>query len=152
LKKAFPQEELQAFFKSKCLELGAYERINNLYRIRPKRAVPGEARYQFFRMNKVQTEFWKNHTNRDLIVKGRQQGCTTLSCIIALDKALWEDGSHSAIMAHVRDNVKKFFRITKTAFRWFQKDWGDFYPVTNTVDNVSELHIKETGAELIVLY
>lgn len=146
-----PDDVIQNYFIDSCRALGAYERLNNLYRIRPKRPIPGEpSRLQFFKMNAMQQEFWKNHTNRDLITKMRQGGVTTLSCLIGLDKALWEPGTHSAVMAHVRDNVKKFFRITKTAFKQFQKDWGAFYPVTNTVDNVSELHIKETGSELIV--
>jgi len=35
-------------------------------------------------------------------------------------------------------------------FNQFQKDWGSLYPVTNTVDNVSELHIDETGSILMV--
>ena len=142
---------IEGFFAEKCIEMGAKERLNNLYRIRPKRPVPGEiSRLQFFTMNKMQETFWDNRTNRDLILKMRQGGVTTLSCLIGLDKALWEPGTHSAIMAHVRDNVKKFFRISKTAFTQFQKDWGSFYPVTNTRDNVSELGIKETGSELIV--
>jgi hypothetical protein len=64
--------------------------------------------------------------------------------------ALFNFGVNTAIMAHVRDNVKKFFKIVKLAFRWFQRDWGDFYPVTNTVDNVTELQIKETGSTLAI--
>ena len=142
---------IETFFKEKCLEMGPYERLNNLYRIRPKRPVVGEpSRLQFFGMNKMQDHYWKHKTNRDLILKMRQGGVTTFSCLLGLDKALWEPGTHSAVMAHVRDNVKKFFRISKTAFTQFQKDWGAFYPVTNTRDNVSELGIKETGSELIV--
>ncbi len=142
-------EELQKYFADSCRAIGPYERLNNLYRIRPKTAT-NSRRLITFRMNAMQSDFYLSHTNRDLILKMRQGGVTTLSCIIALDKALWEAGTHSAIMAHVRDNVKKFFRITKTAFKEFQNDWGVWYPVHNTVDNVNELHIKETGSELIV--
>jgi hypothetical protein len=143
--------ELQDFFQETCKALGSEERLNNLYRIRPKRMVPGErSRMMFFRMNKMQQSYSRMQTNRDLILKMRQGGVTTYSCLYALDKALWEDGSHSAIMAHKRDSVKVFFRITKNAFNWFQKDWGQLYPVTSKTDNVNELAIKETGSELIV--
>lgn len=145
------RQNIQDYFRNSCLALGAEERLNNLYRIRPKRPIPGEkSRLQFFRRNKLQSALWNQRTNRDLVLKMRQGGVTTDSCMVALDKALWEDGTHSAIMAHIRDNVKKFFRITKTGFRQFQADWGDFYPVTNTRDNVSELAIAQTGSELIV--
>ena len=133
------------------LALGPYERINNLYRIRPKRPVPGEpSRMQFFRANKMQEHYLKNHTNRDLILKMRQGGVTTLSCLTALDTSLWEFGTHSAIIAHVKENVRKYFQISKMAFRSFIKDWGNFYPVTEQVDNVNELKIRELGSSLLV--
>lgn len=147
----FPLEEIQDFFKESVKNLGPYERLNNLYRIRPKRPIPGQkSRMQFFCMNKMQKTFFQNHTGRDLVLKMRQGGVTTLSCLVALDKALWEEGTNSAIMAHVRDNVKKFFKITKSAFDWFRRDWGELYPVSSSVDNVNELHIAETGSSLTV--
>ena len=143
--------EIQEFFKESIRNLGPYERINNLYRIRPKRPVPGErSRLQFFKFNKSQEYIWKNRSNRDLILKPRQAGITTMSCIRALDRCLWEDGINTAIMAHVLPNVRIYFRIIKTAFRAFQTDWGSIYPVTNIVDNVNELALKETGSTLRV--
>jgi len=146
-----PIAVLQAFFKEKMIELGPKERLNNLYKIRPKRAVPGErSRYVSLRMNTVQDHYWDHRTNRDSVLKMRQIGLTTLSCIIGLDLCLFNYGSNACIMAHVLTNVKKYFRITKNAFTQFQKDWGTLYPVTNEVDNVSELHIAETGSIMMV--
>lgn len=146
-----PQSKIREYFYQSVSQLTPFERINNLYRIRPKRPVVGQAsRLQFFSANLAQSTFWKNHTNRDLILKMRQGGVTTFSCLIALDLCLWNFGVNTAIMAHVRDNVQKFFRITKTAFTQFQKDWGDLYPVRNAIDNVSELQIAETGSFLSV--
>src|SRR6185436_7049890 len=135
-----PTEEVQQEFAKGLIELGPYERLNNLYRIRPKRAVPGEReRRLFFRMNKMQEDFWKNKTNRDLVLKMRQGGVTTFSCLIALDMALFSEGVNTAIMADVKEKVRKFFRIIKNAFLDFDRDWGSFYPVTATTDNVNEL-------------
>lgn len=143
--------EIQSYFRESCLALGPYERINNLYRIRPKRPVPGErSRLTFFRMNKMQDLYWAQKTNRDLILKMRQGGITTMSCLIALDKSLWEEGANSGIMADTLPHVKEYFTITKRAFKCFQKDWGAFYPVTEDVDNVNTLKIKETGSSLLV--
>ena len=144
-------EEIQTFFKDSCMELGAYERLNNLYRVRPKHAVKGEAtRTTFFRMFPMQEKYWANRTNRDLILKMRQGGVTTLKCLEAVDAALWELGTRSAIMADTLPHVKEYFQITKLAFKWFQKDWGQFYPVGEEVDNVNALKIKETGSGLLV--
>lgn len=70
--------EVQNLFQTEMQALGPYERLNNLYRIRPKRPIPGEpSRMQFFRMNKMQDHYWRNRTNRDLILKMRQGGVTT---------------------------------------------------------------------------
>jgi hypothetical protein len=142
---------IREHFRKEMLRLGPKERINNLYMIRPKRAIPGRrARYLAFRMNKMQEHYWDNRTNRDSILKMRQGGTTTLSCIIALDMCLFGLGTNAAIMAEVLPNVKKYFRITKNAFTQFQNDWGDLYPVTNTIDNAFELLIGETGSLLMV--
>ena len=144
-------EATREYFREACIEVGQYERLNNLYRIRPKRSLLGErSRMQFFRMNEIQEFFWKNKTNRDLILKMRQGGVTTLSCLIALDLSIFQQGAQSVIMAHARDNVKKIFRITKSAFRAFQRDWYELCPVTEVVDNVTELEINETGSHLMV--
>lgn len=146
-----PISVLRAFFKEKMIEIGPTERINNLYKIRPKRAVPGErTRYISFRMNKMQKHYWENRTHRDSILKMRQGGLTTFSCIIGLDMCLFNNGVNACIMAEVLPNVKKYFKITKNAFTQFQSDWGDLYPVNNTVDNVTELHIAETGSIMMV--
>ena len=149
--KGEPISVLREYFRSALIEIGPKERLNNLYKVRPKRAIPGErSRYVSFRMNDVQDHYWENRTNRDSVLKMRQIGLTTLSCIIGLDMCLFNDGTNACIMAHVLPNVKKYFRITKNAFIQFQKDWGELYPVTNTVDNVSELHIAETGSIMMV--
>lgn len=146
-----PKSKIREYFQTSVSQLSPFERINNLYRIRPKRPVVGQSsRLVFFSANTIQSTFWQSHTNRDLILKMRQGGVTTFSCLVALDLCLWSHGINAAIMAHVRDNVQKFFRITKTAFTQFQKDWGDLYPVHNAIDNVSELQIAETGSFLSV--
>lgn len=145
-----PEDISQHFFEG-CQKLGQYERLNNLYRIRPKRPILGQtSRFQFFLMNKLQDTFMQNRTNRDLILKMRQGGVTTLSCLIALDMALFNYNVHTAIMAHVRDNVKKFFRVIKQAYSQFERDWGHLYPTMKELDNANELKLQPTGSELVV--
>lgn len=146
-----PLPELQKLFQERVGALSAKERMNNLYRIRPKRSKPGEtSRFAWFRMNKMQSDYWEKQTNRDLILKMRQGGVTTLSCLKALDMAIWNKGTNTAIMAHVRESVKGFFDIVKDSFAQFQKDWGHLYPLTTRRDNRTELAITETGSNLKV--
>lgn len=143
---------VQKHFFDACVKIGPYERLCNLYRVRPKDPIPGEpSRLQFFYPNLMQQTFWHNRTNRDLVLKMRQGGVTTFSCLIALDMSLFNHGVNTAIMAHVQPAVKKFFKIIKTAFKAFQKDWTSYYPVASPpVDNVAELQISETGSTLVV--
>lgn len=143
--------DIATTFHREMVALGPEERLNNLYRIRPKRAVLGESsRTQFFTMNRMQRDFWNNRTNRDLVLKMRQGGVTTFACLIALDMCLWTPGVQTAIMADTQPHAKKYFEIVKTAFRCFQRDWGNFYPVKPSYDNVCELKLDELGSDLLV--
>lgn len=143
--------DIRSYFFNACQELGAEERLNNLYRIRGKRASKGApSKIIQFKMNRMQRAFYQKRTTRDLVLKMRQGGVTTFSCLIALDMALFENDVNTAIMAHILPNVKKYFRICKLGFQQFQKDWGDLYPVSSKLDNVNELVINETGSSLSV--
>lgn len=53
---------------------------------------------------------------RNLIVKARQFGFTTLYCIDLLDEAAWVSGTACAILAHERSTVLKIFEIVKRAY------------------------------------
>lgn len=149
--KGYSVGDIQEFFKHSVKNLGPIERMQNMYRIRPKRAVVGEtSRLQQMKPNRMQVDYLRKRTNRDLILKMRQGGVTTLSCIQATDSGVWEDSFQSAIMAHILPNVKGFLRIIKAAFNAYKADWGSLHEVTPIIDNVNELGIKETGSNIRV--
>lgn len=138
-------------FCDKCKNLDPWVRINSLYRVRPKKPVPGEkSRMVFFEANKIQQDFWTSHSNRDLVLKSRQQGITTFAQIIALDMCLFQDGTQTAIIAHKKDNVQVIFKSIKMIFNAFKQDWGHLYPVSSKYDNINELVINETGSSFRV--
>jgi len=145
------EEDIQTKFYKGCLELGQEERLQNLYRIRSNTPIPGQTdRALNFTLNATQRYYYKRKTNRDLILKPRQVGFTTLACIMGLDQALFIPGIHYAIMADTKDHVKEYFQIVKFGFRWFKKDWGAFYPVQEEADNVNALKIGNTKSSLLV--
>lgn len=80
-------------------------RIHNLYTIIDKsgRAVP-------FRPWDEQTEFLANIHSRNLILKCRQRGFTTLMCIVQLDDCLFNPNVRAAVIAHKLDDAKVIFR------------------------------------------
>src|SRR5690348_4742801 len=149
--KRYTKGDMQEFFKNSVLNLGSDERLNNLYRIRPKEQIPGsKARLIQFKRNRMQQAFAKARTNRDLVLKMRQGGITTDSSLVSLDQVLWEMGFQAAVMAHVTPNVKTIFKIVKGAYNQFTKDWGELYPTTPKYDSVNELALIETEASVRV--
>ncbi len=80
-------------------------RINNLYWIIDKRG-----RRVLFQPNSAQSDFLQTVGRRDLILKARQLGFTTLCCIIGLDEALFNDDWRVAIIAHKLDDAKSIFQ------------------------------------------
>ena len=79
-------------------------RLNNLYWITDKRGKPVR-----FRMTPEQMAYFEGMHTRNIILKARQLGFTTLVCIIQLDAALFE-GAKCALIAHTLNDAKRLFR------------------------------------------
>lgn len=80
-------------------------RLSNLYYITDK-----EGKKVRFEPNWAQLDFLENCHNLNLILKVRQLGFTTLSCIIALDLALFNSNIRAGIICHSLDDANKIFR------------------------------------------
>lgn len=80
-------------------------RISNLYTIIDKsgKAVP-------FRPWDEQREFLTSMHTRNLILKCRQRGFTTLMCIVQLDDCIFTPNVRAAVIAHKLDDAKVIFR------------------------------------------
>jgi hypothetical protein len=93
-------------------------RLNNLYRIIDKHGenVP-------FRLNEAQQKLVDNLMGRDIILKARQMGFTTLMCIIALDECLFNKNWRAAVIAHKLEDAKTIFE-TKVKFPYEQLPEG----------------------------
>ena len=85
-------------------------RLNNLYWIINK-----DGRRVCFELNDAQAEFYRQQHGRDIILKARQLGFTTLACLIALDECLFIPNWRAAIIAHKLDDAKSIFS-TKIKF------------------------------------
>ena len=64
-----------------------------------------------FKMNDAQLEFYNNLWYRSLILKGRQQGFSTLVGIIALDQCLFNANFSSGIIAQTMPDCTKLFNL-----------------------------------------
>lgn len=144
--KESPGSESSVFEKG-MKGLGWFERLQNLYRIRDK----ATGKFLLFRPNSSQLKFLKNKSGRDTILKSRQFGFTTLMCLYAYDRALW-DGWATGIMSHQKERTAKIFEIIKNTNILFRKDWGKLYNPPQSSDNANSISWKESKASITVSF
>jgi hypothetical protein len=106
-------------------------RLNHLYYIRDKSAavIP-------FKLNPEQTHYIQNRHNRNVNLKARQLGFTTLAVIDALDDCLFNEYFEAGIIADDLDNAAKIFEKAKLAFEYLP-DWLKKHRIPTT-DKVGE--------------
>jgi hypothetical protein len=87
-------------------------RLSNLYYIIDKAGNEVQ-----FVPNTAQAEFLQNFHTRNLILKARQLGFTTLCCLLYLDDCVFTPNTAAAVIAHKLDDAKIIFQ-TKVKFPW----------------------------------
>lgn len=141
------EEEAKQFFRDEMLKLGHVERVKNLYRIRDKFTGTNAK----FKLNPDQRNFLETQSGRDLILKPRQVGFTTVACVESFDKAMWE-GKATGIMAHRQEKVKLIFEIIKTCNECFKEDWGYLYSPTEEANNTTRLSWSDPKGSVTVAF
>jgi hypothetical protein len=81
-----------------------------LYKIMTKQDDDDEAEVVPFVPNMIQTHFVHSLHHRNVILKARQLGFTTLICILWLDHALFNRDQRCGIVAHNLEDAEAFFR------------------------------------------
>ena len=116
-------DAMKSKFFEMMQQIGDYERIQNLYKIKNKEGLIIQ-----FKLNKPQEYFMQHKLLRNLILKSRQLGFSTLQIVRELDRALFIPGSQCSMMADKMGRVSKLFEIVKRSYKHFQRDWSEFYP------------------------
>ena len=86
-------------------------RLEYLYKIRDKKRKTVN-----LILNPLQKLYWNARTNRDIILKARKIGFSTLCLIDDLDETIWNRNYTSFIMAHKREDVQKLFQMVHFAY------------------------------------
>lgn len=135
-------------------------RLNNLYYIRNK-----DGDIVLLRLNPEQEFYILNRHNRNVNLKARQLGFTTIAVIDALDDCLFIDNFEAGIIADDLDNAAKIFEKAKLAYErlpdWIKKSRrpttdkvGEYKFPNGSVFSVdtsfrggtlSRLHVSELG-------
>ncbi len=141
----FGAEHVRAVFKKEMLALGMQERIQNLYRIYNKQT----AEYVQLKLKPAQRRFVEECTKRDIILKPRQVGYSTLMGVIGYDHAIWEEG-RVGIMAQDLATVRALFENVRIVDEFFQKEFGQYFPLESNKDNANELSWKNLKGHIWV--
>jgi hypothetical protein len=64
-----------------------------------------------FLLNPAQRDYYRRRTTRDVVLKGRQIGCSTMCCALLFADTVLQPNVHSAIVAHDFASSKRLFQI-----------------------------------------
>ena len=115
-------------------------RLNNLYTIMDERgkAVP-------FRPRWAQQEIIEGLHTRNLSLKARQVGVTTVICLIQLDDCLFNPNIRAAVIAHKLDDAKRIFR-DKVKFPYDNLDPALRQALGSTQDSADTLTLANNSS------
>lgn len=115
-------------------------RLHNLYTIIDKygKAVP-------FLPWPEQVDFLQRIHSRNLILKCRQRGFTTLMCLVQLDDCLFTPNTRAAVIAHKLDDAKVIFR-DKVRFPYEHLDDGLKQALPVTQDSADTLTLANNSS------
>jgi|GEM_PF-1093826 len=116
-------------------------RLSHLYKIKTK-----DMRLATFRPNPAQVAYLAEESDRDIIVKARQLGMTTLKAVELLDFSVTTPNANACLIAHERDKVQKLFEIIRLAY---DKMPPELRPVAK-YDNRNELSFPALNSKVFV--
>ena len=124
-------------------------RISNLYKIIVKGSDEDEGLVVKFKPNRAQRRFIARLHHRNIILKARQLGFTTLIAIVWLDHALFNANSRCGIIAHDREAAKVIFRDkVKFAYESLPAELRAAMPLK--ADNADELLFAHNNSSVRV--
>jgi len=119
---------------SKYLSSKAW-RLSNLYHITDK-----NSNLIIFKPNPAQTHFLKNKSYRNLILKSRQLGMTTLATIDMLDNILFYKNFHALLISYDEDSAKDLFqKKVQLAWEHLDPDLKKLYTLDSSRSNLLRL-------------
>lgn len=116
-------------------------RLSHLYKIKTK-----TQKLVTFKPNRMQQMYLARKTLRDIILKARQLGMTTLKLLELLDYTISNENTNSVVIAHLRDKTAVLFEIVRLAFQHLPE------PLRPKVsyDNRNELYFPEINSKIVV--
>ena len=124
-------------------------RLSNLYSILIKGDGDEDGLVIKFKPNRAQRRFIERLWHRNLILKARQLGFTTLICLVWLDHALFNPNVRCGIIAQDREAAEVIFRDkVKFAYDTLPPELKEQFPLTK--DSASELLFAHNNSSIRV--
>lgn len=124
-------------------------RLSHLYKILIKGDDDAEGLVIQFQLNRAQRRFIQRLWHRNVILKARQLGFTTLICLVWLDHALFNPNVRCGIIAQDKDAAKVIFRDkVQFAYENLPPELKAQFPLA--ADNASELLFAHNNSSIRV--
>jgi len=81
-------------------------------------------------LNPAQDDYYRHRTRRDLILKPRQMGFTTVICALFLADCLLRGNTHAVIVAHTIESAETIFEIVRFMWHNLPAWWHENHPAT----------------------
>ena len=119
-----------------------FVRLNTLYRIVDSDGVATD-----FYMKPEQYDFFNNMHKKNIVLKSRQIGFTTLIQLFMLDTAIFRPNTSCGVIAHTQDDAKKFFdKKIKYAWENFPPDLREHIGVNAVQDSQGVLKFSNDSS------
>ena len=102
-----------------------------------------------FRLNNIQAEYDDKRTNRDIILKARQEGFSSFILALWLIDCLKTPNTKSVVVSHETESTQRLLARVKMYIERFY-DGNDFVKVKLTYNSKSELYFPETNSTFYI--
>jgi len=113
-------------------------RLSHLYKIKTK-----DMKMITLKPNLAQMNYLAQESDRDMILKARQLGFSTLKLIEQLDFVLFNKNANAAVIAHEKLKVQVLFEIVRLAYEHFPSFSTEYHKPIASYDNRNELYRTE---------
>lgn len=102
-----------------------------------------------FHLNDVQKQYLQNRTHRDIILKARQEGFSSLIDALFLIDCLKVPNTRSVVISHDIESTQKLLDRVKLYIERFYEE-EDFISIPTKLNNRNEIYFEETNSTFYI--
>lgn len=103
-----------------------------------------------FRFNECQTDYYHKRTNRDIILKGRQQGFSTEIQGLHFQFAVTTPNVTAATFADEKDQTRRLLQKSHLFLEKIKEEWPDYRVPKTKYSSKNEIYFEGLGSHLYI--